>query len=43
MDEITPIEHFVISTALTPHVTVKAKKVEAKFNENANDYMKRCQ
>ncbi len=43
MDQILPLEHFIISLCLRPTLKVKFEEVHAKDTQTAEQYMKRCQ
>lgn len=43
MDEITPVEHFIISLCLTAKLDVKFKEMESNDSESPEEYMLRCQ
>lgn len=43
MDEVLPLEHFIISLCLRPTLRVKFEEVHAKNTQTSEEYMKRCQ
>lgn len=43
MDEVTPLEHFILSLSLRPKLTVKSVEIEACEGQTPENYMARCQ